>query len=121
MRNEEPVNAAQGLLERFRAFEVDLERDHPFGQSRCAGIPRECYEVDRVSGEQRRQVGANAPGCARDGDPRPFDIGLRMVEHVSNFEMYHGTNDPIILEHSFQFVKRYLNERKAAIRRRSRH
>jgi hypothetical protein len=105
MRNEEPVNAAQSLLERFRAFEVDPERDHPFGQSCCAGIARECYELDRVSGEQRRQGSANATGCTRDGDSRRFDIGARVVKHVSTFEMYHGTNDPAMLDQTFQFVK----------------
>ena len=40
MRDEEPVDAAQGLVERLRAVEVNLERGHPFGQLRWAGLAR---------------------------------------------------------------------------------
>lgn len=40
MRDEEPVDAAQGPIERLRAFEVNLERGHPFRQLRRAGLAR---------------------------------------------------------------------------------
>lgn len=82
MRDEEPINAAQSLLKRIRPFEVDLECGQTFGQSRGAKFTRQRDEIDRVSGEQGRQCGADASCCARDGDSRFFGIGLRVVEHA---------------------------------------
>src|SRR5690349_19298556 len=114
MRNEEPINAAQSLLKRIRPLKVDLEGGQTFWQSSGAGLTRERDEIDRVSGEQGGQCGADASRCARDGDSRFFDIGLRVVEHAGNAWVYHGTMGPTILDRSFLLVNEYLNEWKAA-------